>query len=41
MDKMEHAIENIQVFLYTDDKKIAESANRGNRILGRTSPTAT
>ena len=41
MDKMEHAIENIQVFLYTDDKKIAESANRGNRVLGRTSPTAT
>ena len=41
MDKMEHAIENIQIFLYTDDKKIAESANRGNRILGRTSPTAT
>ena len=40
MDKLEQAIKDIKVYLYTDDRKIAESANRGNRILGRMAPTA-
>ena len=32
--------ESRPVNLYTDDRKIAESTNRGNRLLGRTAPTA-
>jgi hypothetical protein len=41
MDKMEKAIENMKLYLYSDDRKIAESANNGNRIIGRTRPMAT
>ena len=40
MDKMERAIRDMKLYLYTDDRKIAESSNRGNRLLGRTAPTA-
>ncbi|HBQ46248.1 MAG TPA: hypothetical protein DD737_04100 [Ruminococcaceae bacterium] len=36
MDKLEQAIKDIKVYLYTDDRKIAESAH----ILGRMAPTA-
>lgn len=35
MEKMEHAIENMQIALYTNDQKIAESANRGNKSIDR------
>lgn len=40
MDKMQKAIEDLTIYVYSDDRKIAESANRGNRLLGRTAPTA-
>ena len=40
MDRMERAIRDMKLYLYTDDRKIAESSNRGNRLLGRTAPTA-
>lgn len=35
MDKMERAIENLKVCLYTSDRMIAESSNRGNRQIDR------
>ena len=41
MDKMEKAIENMKLYLYSDDRKIAESANRGNRAIARRNPVAT
>jgi len=35
MDKMEKVFENLKVYLYTTDRKIAESANRGNASIDR------
>ena len=35
MDKMEKTLENLKVYLYTTDRKIAESANRGNASIDR------
>lgn len=43
LDRIEKAIEELAkrpTYLYTDDRKIAQSSNRGNRLLGRTAPTA-
>ena len=39
MDNLEKAIKEIKVYLFTDDKKLADSVNRGNRLLARTHPT--
>ena len=39
MDRMEQAIKDIKVYLFTDDKKLADSVNRGNRMIARTRPT--
>ena len=35
MDKMEQALKNLKICLYTNDRKIAESANRGNTSIDR------
>ena len=39
MDELEKAISEMQIFLYTDDKKLADSVHKGERLLGRTAPT--
>jgi hypothetical protein len=41
LQKLETAILDRPVSLYTDDQKIAESANRGNTIIARRYHTAT
>lgn len=35
MDRLEESIRNMNFSLYTDDRKIAESANRGNKSIDR------
>lgn len=39
LKSLEKAILDRPVNLYSDDRKIAESSNRGNRLLGKTAPT--